>query len=501
MPHNPQARSSRFKDGWGTARRIGLAASLLPMLLDAAPAFAAASGSAEGNAAPGLIWALPFVGVLLSIALMPLLAARLWHHHYGKVALGWSLLFLVPFAVLMGPAAAFGEFTHVLMGEYLPFITLLLALYTAGGGVLLRGTLVGTPATNTALLAVGTAIASIMGTTGASMVMIRPLIRANAGRRYKMHSFVFFIFLVSNIGGSLTPLGDPPLYLGFLAGVSFFWPTTHLFSPFLFCAVLLLAVYWVIDRFAYARERKGLIAAKAEEAAERDHVESTPREPLGIDGWVNVALLGVVVATVLMQGIWLPGSVIVLGQSVGIERLVAMALFLLVTLVSVQLTPSSLRAANGFTWAAILEVAKLFAAIFVTMAPVLAMLRAGPDGPMAGLVALTTDAAGQPIPAMYFWLTGALSSFLDNAPTYLVFFNLAGGDAAWLMGAGAPVLAAISCGAVFMGANSYIGNAPNFMVKAIVEEQGERMPSFFGYCGWAAVFLIPCFALMTLVFF
>lgn len=487
----------------GSPRRPASRVRGVPVILPALAAMALAPvpALAATEAAPSLFWAVPFAGVLLSIALMPLVAGHVWHHHYGKIAAGWAALFLLPFAALHGAGAAWHEFTHVLLGEYLPFITLLLALYTAGGGVLLRGTLVGTPGTNTALLAVGTAIASIMGTTGASMVLIRPLLRANAGRRRKMHSFVFFIFLVSNIGGSLTPLGDPPLYLGFLQGVSFFWPTTHMFWPFLACALPLLLVYWLIDSWAFAKERPRQVETEAVHAAETEHVADTPREPLGIDGWVNVALIGLVVCGVMMQGLWFPGEVTLLGQSVGGERLAAMALFLLVTLLSVRLTPAGVREANGFTWGAILEVAKLFGAIFLTMAPVLAMLKAGPAGPLGGLVALTTDAAGQPIPAVYFWVAGALSSFLDNAPTYLVFFNLAGGDAARLMGEGALTLAAISCGAVFMGANSYIGNAPNFMVKAIVEEQGVRMPSFFGYCGWALVFLVPTFILVTLLFF
>lgn len=451
------------------------------------PAMAAAA-TVEG-AALSLAWGMPFAGILLSIALMPLFLGHVWHHHYGKIAAGWGVAFLLPFAAVFGGGAAWSEFTHVLVGEYLPFITLLLALYTAGGGVLLRGSLTGTPGTNTAILAIGTAVASVMGTTGASMVLIRPLLRANAFRRRKTHSFVFFIFLVSNIGGSLTPLGDPPLYLGFLQGVSFFWPTVHLFGEFAFCAAILLAVYWLMDSWFWAKEKQ------------HAPVEEGPREKLAIEGWVNVALLGAIVLVVLMQGVWQPGEMSLLGQAIGIERVVAMGLFLAITGLSIRLTPASLREANGFTWGAIAEVAKLFAAIFVTMAPVLAILKAGPAGAGAPLVALTSTAAGEPIPAVYFWLSGALSSFLDNAPTYLVFFNLAGGDAARLMGEGALTLAAISCGAVFMGANSYIGNAPNFMVKAIVEEQGGRMPSFFGYCAWALAVLVPLFVLVTLVFF
>ncbi len=445
---------------------------------------AAAELDASGMSA---LWGLPFAGLLLSIALMPLLAGRIWHHHYGAITAGWSLLFLLPFAAIHGAGTAATEFAHVMVQEYVPFIALLLALYTVGGGILLRGTLIGTPLVNTAILALGTAIASLMGTTGAAMVLIRPMIRANAFRTRKTHTFVFFIFLVANIGGSLTPLGDPPLYLGFLKGVPFFWPTTHLFTEFLVCGVILLALYYLLDSWVWAKERPVPPAA--------------PAERLSLDGLVNLPLLLVVVGVVLMQGIWQPGEITLFGQHVGLERVVAVILFLAVTVASMRLTPAEVREANGFAWGAIVEVAKLFAGIFVTMAPVLAILRAGREGALGGVVSLVSTPDGTPVPAMYFWLTGLLSSFLDNAPTYLVFFNMAGGDPAWLTGEGALVLAAISCGAVFMGANSYIGNAPNFMVKAIVEEQGVRMPSFFGYCAWAAVILLPLFALITLLFF
>lgn len=451
-----------------------------------APAEAAAAG--VSGAGMSLAWGLPFAGLLLSIALMPLVAGHVWHHHYGKIAAGWAALLVLPFAAVFGAEVAASEVWHIMLQEYIPFIALLLALYVTGGGVLLKGTLVGTPAANTALLAFGTVIASIMGTTGASMLLIRPVLRANAFRKRKTHTFVFFIFLVSNIGGSLTPLGDPPLYLGFLKGVSFFWTTSHLFGEFLVCAIILLAVYYVLDSWAWAKEKPVV-------------PDTGAKEPLRLEGTVNLALIGAVVLMVLAQGYWRPGDVALFGDKIGLERLVGVAVFVAIAFFSMRLTSLELREANGFAWGAILEVAKLFAAIFVTMAPVLAILRAGMDGPAAPLVALTSDAAGQPVPWVYFWLTGVLSSFLDNAPTYLVFFNLAGGDPAYLMTQGALTLAAISCGAVFMGANSYIGNAPNFMVKAIVEENGERMPSFFGYVGWAVVFLVPLFILVTLIFF
>ena len=447
-----------------------------------------AEAAGVSGAGMSLAWGLPFAGLLLSIALMPLLAGPIWHHHYGKIAAGWALLLVLPFAAVFGPEVAASEVWHILLQEYIPFIALLLALYVTGGGVLLKGTLIGTPATNTALLAFGTVIASVMGTTGASMLLIRPVLRANSFRQRKTHTFVFFIFLVSNIGGSLTPLGDPPLYLGFLKGVSFFWTTTHLFSEFLFCAVLLLAAYYVLDSWAWAREKPTPPAIEK-------------RERFSIEGYANLWLIGAVVLMVLAQGYWRPGDVALFGEKIGLERLVGVAVFVGIAAISMWVTPRQLREDNGFAWGAIAEVAKLFAAIFVTMAPVLAILRAGTAGAAAPLVALTSGADGEPIPWVYFWLTGALSSFLDNAPTYLVFFNLAGGDPAHLMAEGALTLAAISCGAVFMGANSYIGNAPNFMVKAIVEEQGVRMPSFFGYCAWAFVVLIPLFVLVTFIFF
>lgn len=469
--------------GMTVLRRTAMAGvAMAPML----PGEALAAGVAGGDIS--LAWGIPFVGILLSIALMPLVAASLWHHHYGKIAALWSALFLLPFAAVFGFNAAWYEFGHVMVLEYVPFIALLLALYTAGGGVLLKGSLVGTPLVNTALLAIGTILASMMGTTGAAMLLIRPVLRANAFRTRKTHTFVFFIFLVANIGGSLTPVGDPPLYLGFLRGVSFFWPTTHLFAEFAVCAVILLAVYWVLDTLAWNREKPVAPVVETKEA-------------VGIEGWVNVWLVLAIVAVVIGMGYVKLGRMNLLGQVMEVERVVGIVLFLVITGVSVAFTSNALREANGFAWGAILEVAKLFAAIFICMAPVLAILRAGSLGAASGLVALISGPDGAPIPWVYFWLTGVLSSFLDNAPTYIVFFELAGGDPVHLMGQGALTLAAISCGAVFMGAMSYIGNAPNFMVKAIVEENGIRMPSFFAYCGWAILFLVPLFVLITFIFF
>jgi len=435
-------------------------------------------------------WGLPFAGMLLSIALLPLLAAKVWHHHFGKITAAWALAFLVPFAVAFGPAAAGGVVVHTLLAEYIPFIALLVALFTAAGGIYVRGNLHGSPLTNLAIMAVGSVLASVMGTTGASMLLIRPLIRANDNRKHVAHVVVFFIFTVSNVGGSLTPLGDPPLFLGFLKGVDFFWTAKHIFPETLFMLCALLAIFYGVDSWYYKRE--GVQAA-----------DPTPdTSGLGLDGAINFLPLLAVVALVLMSGTWKPGITFdVFGTTVELQSLVRDVLLVGVTLLSLAITPKGVRQANQFTWAPMQEVAKLFIGIFLTMIPVLAALKAGTAGSFAAVAHAVTGPDGQPLPWAYFWFSGTLSSFLDNAPTYLVFFNLAGGDPAQLMGPLAATLAAISAGSVFMGANTYIGNAPNFMVKAIAEDRGVVMPSFFGYMLWSGAVLLPLFGALTLIWF
>ena len=456
----------------------------------AASLFAGPALAAEGlnGAAMSPLWAIPFCGVLLSIALGPLLFAHVWHAHYGKVALGWALLAMAPLLWVYGAGAAAGALFHVLVLEYLPFILMLFALFTAAGGLVIRGNLHGSPLVNVGLLLGGSLLASLIGTTGASMVLIRPLIRANDNRRHNVHVFVFFIFLVSNIGGSLTPLGDPPLFLGFLRGVDFFWTTTHLWPQTVFSLAILLGLFFAIDSWLYRKE--GVIPA-----------DPTPDSGLRVTGLVNVALIGCAIAAIIMSGVWKPGlGVTILGVQIELQNVLRELVMIGVGLASLALTKKADRMANGFNWEPLREVAKLFAAIFVCIIPVMAMLQAGASGAFAPIVGLVTRADGSADDAAYFWLTGALSSFLDNAPTYLVFFELAGGDPARLMGAQASTLAAISLGAVFMGANSYIGNAPNFMVYAIARGAGVRMPSFFGYMVWSGAILLPLFALLTFVF-
>ncbi|WP_225785112.1 sodium:proton antiporter [Xenophilus sp. Marseille-Q4582] len=464
------------------------ARAALAALLLALPAMAQAADFDGASLSP--LWAVPFAGILLSIALMPMLAPAFWHHHFGKVAAGWALAFLLPFAATFGVPMAGAQLVHALVAEYIPFIILLTALFTVAGGIYIRGNLHGSPALNTGLLATGAVLASFMGTTGASMLLIRPLIRANDNRRHKAHVVVFFIFIVSNIGGSLTPLGDPPLFLGFLKGVSFGWTVQHLWMETGFMLAALLAVFYVLDRFIFKEE--GVLP-----------VDPTPdTRGIAFEGAHNFWLLGAIVALVLMSGLWKSGvSFDVYGTPVGLPGLVRDAGLVGVTLLSLRITSREVHAANQFSWAPMAEVAKLFAGIFLTIVPVIAMLRAGASGPFGAVVSLVTGPDGAPLPAMYFWATGLLSSFLDNAPTYLVFFNTAGGDPQVLMTALAPTLAAISAGAVFMGANSYIGNAPNLMVKAIAEDRGVRMPSFFGYMAWSCAVLVPLFVVLTFVFF
>lgn len=435
-------------------------------------------------------WGLPFAGLLLSIALLPLALPGFWHRHQGKVVAAWALAYLAPLAAQSGFGAAWHGLAHAAVGEYVPFIVLLGTLFIVAGGIFVRGNLHGGPGLNVALMAIGAVLASVMGTTGASMLMIRPLIRANDHRRHVAHVVVFFIFIVSNAAGALTPLGDPPLFLGFLQGVAFSWTLVHLLPHTLFVVGSLLAVFWVIDRW-YARHD------------EPRAVDPTPdTRGFGVEGAVNLVLLAGVAGLILMSGVWQGGvAFTVAGAEVTWQGLVRDLGLMGIAALSWRLTPASAHAQNQFSFGPIVEVAKLFAGIFVTIAPVIAMLREGVRGPFGAVVAAVTAPDGTPLPGMYFWAAGTLSSFLDNAPTYLVFFHAAGGDPQQLMTTHATTLAAISAGSVFMGANSYIGNAPNLMVKAVAESRGIRMPGFFGYMAWAAAVLLPLFVVVTLIWF
>jgi Na+/H+ antiporter NhaD/arsenite permease-like protein len=326
------------------------------------------------------------------------------------------------------------------------------------------------------------------------MLLIRPILRSNKNRKNKVHTIIFFIFLVANIGGSLTPLGDPPLFLGFLHGINFFWTAKVLFIPMLVSSLILLSVYFLLDTY-YCKKEKYTV--KVDEY----------KEPLSIDGKGNFILLGGVLFAVLVSGFWKPlfNDITIHGIHLKIPNIMRDISLLLLTGLSWRYTDMKIRNQNGFTWFPILEVAKLFAGIFITIIPAISILHAGTNGALAAIIQLVTDNSGNPVNSMYFWLTGLLSAFLDNAPTYLVFFNIAGsvapesiGIANYLMHEIPDTLMAISLGAVFMGAMTYIGNAPNFMVKSIAEENDIPMPSFFGFIIWSLLILIPVFIIVNI---
>ncbi len=462
----------------------------------ATPHEGADSGHGSGHANIGAqlpLWScIPFAGILLSIALFPLILPDFWHHHFGKISGFWAAVLAVPFLIAFKGAALY-EILHIVLADYVPFIILLWSLYTVSGGILLRGTLRGTPLVNVVMLIIGTLLASWMGTTGAAMLMIRPFLRANNYRKNRTFMVVFFIFLVANVGGSLTPLGDPPLFLGFLHGVSFFW-TFNILPHMLMVVVILLVIYFIIDTYYYRKE--GASAPQEEGVKER----------LKLEGVYNFIFLAGVVGSVLMSGMVDWGEVNTLGVHRAVQDWVRDGLLIAMGILSLVATPVRLRDDNDFTWFPIVEVAYLFIGIFITMIPCLLILKAGSQGALAFL----TNGVTQPF--HYFWVTGALSAFLDNAPTYLTFFNSALGAfyagmteaqaVPLLMTESAVYLKAISAGAVFFGACSYIGNAPNFMVRSISEEAGTPMPSFFGYLlKYALIYLIPAFVLVTLIFF
>jgi Na+/H+ antiporter NhaD/arsenite permease-like protein len=409
-------------------------------------------------AAPPLYTVAPFVALLLAIAVCPLWMPHWWESNRNKLVV--SALLGLPILALYAarrPAALL-----TMAEEYVSFVVLLGGLYVIAGGVLLRGDLRATPLTNTAFLGLGSALASFVGTTGASMLLIRPLLQTNRERTRVRHTVVFFIFLVSNIGGMLTPLGDPPLFLGYLQGVPFTW-TFRLWAPWALQMAVLLVLYFVWDTRQYARESAA--------ALRRDRAE---REPLRLRGTLNALWLALVVlAVAFLREPWREGAIVALAA------------------LSLWRTPRDVRRANGFTSYPIVEVAVLFFGIFLTMIPALDVLRT------------RGGELGVREPWQFFWATGVLSSFLDNAPTYLTFLALGQGLrlAPEVVGVPHAILAAISVGAVSMGANSYIGNAPNFMVKSIAEEQGVKMPSFFGYMMYSGGVLLPLFVVVTLLFF
>ena len=420
------------------------------------------------------LWSIaPFVLMLLSIAIVPMIAPHWWEKNANKLVL--SIAASIPVLIVVLPSAP-----HLLINslkDYFSFIVLLGALFVISGGIFIKGEMAGTPLVNTAFLAIGAVLANLIGTTGASMLLIRPYLRANHARKHQAHLAVFFIFIVSNVGGALTPLGDPPLFLGFLRGIPFQWTLT-LFPVWASAVGGLLVVFNFCDRYMFLRDDLAVHGALAEKVQ--------PRRRIHIEGGRNFFFLCGVMAAAILSGYF--------SWPRGIQE----TIMLLMAVLSWFTTPKNIHLANHFHFAAIAEVAALFLGIFVTMIPALEILNA-----RAGALNLRT-------PWHYFWLTGGLSSFLDNAPTYLTFTAMAsgvvGGTAENLKGLlqsdlGRLLLRAISCGSVFMGANSYVGNGPNFMVKSIAEHHQVKMPSFGGYLVYSGIILIPLFIILTLIFF
>jgi Na+/H+ antiporter NhaD/arsenite permease-like protein len=451
---------------------------LLPFLaaLSALLFLPAPTPAAGGAVLDVPVWSVaPFILLLLCVAILPLVAEHFWHQNRNKAIIAALLAIPVAIYLLARHSTTDGASTHVLLDEiedYASFVLLLGSLYVVAGGILIGGTIPASPATNTAVLGFGAVLANLIGTTGAGMLLIRPLLRMNGGRQNNRHIPVFFIIVVCNIGGLLTPLGDPPLFLGFLEGVPFTW-TLRMWPHWLFVNGTVLVLFFIWDARTFRREPPGAAAGIS-------------AEPLRLSGSVNFLLLGGILAAVLAQSPQL-------GLPITLKHPWGEISMLLMAALSLTLTPRGLRKENGFTWGPIIEVAVLFAGIFVTMAPALQLLRG--RGPELGLNELS--------PWKYFALTGGLSAFLDNAPTYLALATMAAspGELIQLADDRTLSLQAISCGAVFMGALTYIGNGPNFMVKAIADGAGYRMPSFFAYLGYSLLILGPILVLVAVLFF
>jgi len=414
------------------------------------------------------IQALPFAGALISFAVFPGLAPRFWHRNMGKLIGAWVALALVQQAVVRGAGGAVGWFGQIVAAEYLPFMLLLLALYALGGGISIKGGPWGRPLGNVLLLLLGTLLASIMGTTGAALLLIHPLLAANGHRRELRHLIIAFVILVGNCGGALSPLGDPPLLVGFLRGVPFLWPLAHLWLPLLVLAVPVLLLCLAVDIYL----------------ARRDVLQ--PARKLSVRGGVNILLLAVLVVATPVEGIWHPGEVRLLGVSLPGEALAFMLLTLLCIGVSEVFTPRAVRNYNRFAWGTMREIVILFFAIFVTIPPVFTLLQ---------LAKLAPD------PLAWFWASGIASAVLDAAPTYLIFFEAAGGHAADLVAGSARLLTAIAAGAVFFGPVTYLGNAPNLMIREIASHRGVRMPGFFAYAGIMILVMTPLYLLLSVLFF
>ncbi|MBI1954139.1 MAG: sodium:proton antiporter [Proteobacteria bacterium] len=441
-----------------------------------------------------ILMALPFLGLILSMALMPLIAHNIWHHHYGKIVLGWTFIVISVLVVSWGSSSAFVAIKSTLFHHYIPFITVIAALFVAAGGIFIQLQGKASALTNTKLLLLGILLANIVGTTGASLLLIRPLLATNEGRKYKIHLVLFFIFLVSNIGGCLTPLGDPPLFIGFLQGIDFFWTLKFMLGPLLIVSFPLIGLFFLIDLWFFSKEKP--------EISFQGYIGKTK---MILRGKRNIVFIALIPLLIIFFGTY-PNDFYFhfLEEKISLKAFIQNILLIVLAILSWRITPQDIHHKNGFTLEPLKEVSLIFFAIFITLIPVIEMLRLKFDGPFAFILNLLNK-GGTPEPLLYFWIPGLLSSVLDNAPTYLIFFHIffqtTGESLEILMTSYSSTLIALSAGSVFMGALTYIGNAPNFMVRSIALERGVNMPSFIGYILWSFVILFPVFLLFSWLWF
>jgi Na+/H+ antiporter NhaD/arsenite permease-like protein len=435
----------------------------------------------------------PFLAMLLSIAAIPLIAPAFWKKRYYAIPLFWSIVAVAWISIEQGAAISISSVIKILLEQYLPFFFVLFTLFTITGGIKIDGRLGGTPVLNTTLILIGSVLSSVIGTTGAAIVLLRPLLSSNELRKYKVHTIIFFIFLVGNIGGSLTPIGNPPLLMGFISNIDFFWPFFHMLLPTSFTIFLLLGIYYCIEWFLFRRENKTTL--------------SREKGIILVQGWTNILFLCAAMSVVLLSKFSLGPALHFYAVEMPLAELLELVLLAVIALLSFILTKKEIRIENRFSWHPIIEVGIVFAGIFITITPIIAMLRAGSNGPCVFLFNSLTDIDGYPKNSMYYWISGLVSAFIDSAPAYLVFFNTASArcgnalsSAHFMMNENSATLVALTAGSSFMGALSYIGNAPNMIVRAIAEENGIKMPSFSGYMLWAFSILIPVFIIVQIIF-
>lgn len=429
------------------------------------------------------LWAIPFLGIIFSMSFVPLLAPAFWKKNAKYVPFFWMAVYLICIAINFGMKNLVTSLIEPIIDDYIPFIILISTLFIVSGGIFVDFPRKAGPVFNTIFLFVGSVIAGWIGTTGAAMLLIRPFLRANMERKYKTHLMMFFIFLIANIGGAATPLGDPPLFIGFLKGIDFFWFIKHLY-PVLFGTIFALcALFLIVDSWLFRLEKDTIPTQEFENSK------------FTIRGKVNLCLLVFVSLIVVFCNF--KGEFVVLGEKFSYSSVLRNVLLITIALISIKITPASIRQKNDFSFEPIREIAELFAGIFVTVTPIIAILHQGTSGAFKMIFDWIAP-AGEFIAARCFWVSGLLSSILDNAPTFLIFFHLTSGDAATLMTTKAYLLRAISISTVFMGAMTYLGNAPNLMVKSIASHYRVKTPSFVGYMMWSCAILLPVFIIISI---